>query len=130
MPAAGRSASANATSIAGTAAFWSPALNTTYCLPRCRYVIGSPVCTPGMRVSQSTSPVRLSSARKYGSPPHPSPAKSSVFVTSSPAFETLPVRPTSTPVSFGWFLISRGVPPFGICHACSPRFMSIAVMRP
>ena len=61
-------------------------------------------------------------------PPDPSPAKSSVFVTSSPACDGLPVFGMVRPLSAGLFFTDGGVSPLGICHAISPLFMSYAAI--
>src|SRR5688572_31823962 len=47
-----------------------------------------------------------------------------------PAREGLPVFGSVTPFSSGWFRTVGGVSPLGICHAISPRFRSMAVIRP
>jgi hypothetical protein len=66
--------------------------NTTHCRPSCRYVIGIPVCVPlGISSRAMRAPVRLFSTQKLLLPLVPSPAKSSVHVTSNPARDALPV---------------------------------------
>ena len=60
----------------------------------------------------------------------PSPATTSVLVTSVPIRPTRPVRGICTPCSFGWFRTLSGVSPWAICQMMSPLFRSIAVIRP
>ncbi len=93
---------------------------------RRRHVDGADLARPSPCRTRAASRPSLP-ASSCSSARRKSAASSSPGVPGEPAW---PVRGMFRPFSSGWFLMSSGVSPCAICHRISPRFMSMAVMRP
>src|SRR5262249_8077349 len=100
------------------------------------YVIGEPLCGAGMYTAPTSWPSVLSYARSIAprlpfgvvnTPP--SPAMSSVLVTSGPIRPGRPVRGIVSPLSARLLRTLSGVSPCAMCRRISLLFRSIALMR-